>query len=74
MGILDVFEGLKLDVTYTVQYDEHSDIRTTYLGISNMKRQDELKAEHKTPITEDCYIPSKMLGGTDCKILLDGKK
>ena len=36
-----------------------------------MTRQDELKAEHKGPITENCYIPNKLLGGTECKILLN---
>ena len=36
-----------------------------------MRRQDELKAEHKAPITEDYCIPGKLLGGIDCKILLD---
>ena len=37
---------------------------------TKMKGQVELKAEHKAPITEDCYLPSKLLDGTDCMILL----
>ena len=49
----------------------NSDIATTYLGMSKMRRQDELKAEHKAPTTEDCYILGKLLYSTDCKILLD---
>ena len=36
-----------------------------------MRTQDELKAEHKAPITEDVYVPSKLLDGTDCNILCD---
>ena len=36
-----------------------------------MIRQDELKVEQKITITEDYYIPGKLLDGTDCKILLD---
>ena len=36
-----------------------------------MIRQDGLKAEHKIPITNDCYIQCKLLGGTDCKVLLE---
>ena len=56
---------------YTAKYDEDSDIGTTYLGLSKMRRQDELKAEHEVSITEDCYIHGKLLDGTDCKILLD---
>ena len=30
-----------------------------------------MKAEHKAPITEDCFIPNKLLVGTDCKMLVD---
>ena len=30
-----------------------------------MERQDELKAKHKIPITEDCYIQGKLLDGND---------
>ena len=56
---------------YPVQYDDNSNIETTNLHMSKRRRQDALKAEHKAPITEDCYIPSKLFGGTDCKILLD---
>ena len=66
-----IFEGIKLDVMYIAQYDENSDTGTKYLGMPKMRRQNESKAEHKTPRTEDCYIPSKVLDGTDCKILLD---
>ena len=39
--------------------------------MSMMRRQDELKAGHTTPTTEDCNIPGKLLDGIDCKILLD---
>ena len=56
---------------YTAQYDDNSDVETTYLGMSKMRRWDELKVEHKAPFAEDCYIPGKLLDGTDCKILLD---
>ena len=34
-----------------------------------MKRQDELTAEQKAPITENCYIPGRLIDGTDYKIL-----
>ena len=55
----------------TAQDDENSDIGTPYLGMPKMRRQDELKIEHKELITEDWYIPSKLLDGPDGKILLD---
>ena len=31
---------------------------------------DKFKAENKAPITEDCYIPGKLLDCTVCKTLL----
>ena len=30
-----------------------------------------VKAVHKVSITEDCYVPGKLLDGTYCKIMLD---
>ena len=68
---LDVFERVKSDVMYTAQNDENSDTWRTYLGMSKMRRQGKLKAEHKAHITKDSYIPRKLLDGTDCNILLD---
>ena len=68
---MDVFEGIKSGVTYTAKHDENSDIGKTYLGTSKMRRQDELKAEHKALITKDCYIHGKLLDGADCKIVLN---
>ena len=62
---LDMFEGVKSDVIYTAQYAENSNIGTTYLGMPKMIRQDDLKAEHKAPITEDCHLNSKLLDGTE---------
>ena len=69
-GVLDIFEGVKSDVMYIAQYDENSDIGARYLGMPKMRKWDELKAEHKAPIREDCYIPGKLLACTDCRILL----
>ena len=68
---LDIFEGVKPDVMHTAHCDENSDKGSTHWGMPKMRRQDKLKVTHKAPITEDCYIPSKLLDGTDCKILLD---
>ena len=41
-----MFEGIMSPVMYTAQYDENSDIGSTYLGIPKMRRWDEFKAEH----------------------------
>ena len=47
-----------------------NDKTTTYLGTSRIRGQDELEVEHKTPITERCYIYGKLWDGINCKILL----
>ena len=56
LDYLDVFKGVKSEILYTAKYDEDYDIGTTCIGRSSMKRQDDLKAEHKVPITEDYYV------------------
>ena len=38
---------------YIAKCEEDCDIGTAYLGISNMRRQDDLKTEYKVPITLD---------------------
>ena len=50
LDYLDIFKGIKSEVIYTVQYDRNSDIETSQLGMPKMRRQDELKAEEKSPI------------------------
>ena len=36
-----------------------------------MRRKDELKAEYKAPIMDDCYRHGKLLDGVSCNILLN---
>ena len=38
---------------------------------SNLRWQDDLKAEQKVPITDNCYMNGKLLDGTNCRILSD---
>ena len=66
-----MFEEGKSNIIYTAKYDGNCDKGAIYLGVSRMGRQDELRAEHKTHSTEDCYMYGKLLDGTDCKILLE---
>ena len=68
---LDMFDRVKSDGTYIVKYDENSDIRTTYLGMLKMKRQDEIKAEHIIHITENYYMQCKLLECIDGRVLFD---
>ena len=40
---LNLYEGVKSDVMYTTKYDKNSNLWTTYLRISKMRRQNQLK-------------------------------
>ena len=71
MNYLDIFEGGKSEFLYITKYDEDCDIGTAYMDRSSMKRQDNLNAEHKVPVTKDCYMNGKLLDGTNWKILLN---
>ena len=68
---LVIFKGVSQMLHIQFTYDENSDMWITYLKMSKMKEQDELKTEHRISITNGCYIPGKLLDGTDFKVLLD---
>ena len=48
---LDVYEGVYAQVISTDRFDEDTDLRTTYLGLVDMTRSTEMKAEDNFPIT-----------------------
>ena len=52
---LDVCEGTQSEIVNTMRFDENSDLSTTYLGRSDKKRNDKLKAEESFPISEHGY-------------------
>ena len=58
---LDVYDGIKSEVSNTTRFDENSDLSTTYLG----------RSEESFPISEQGYILGKLLDGTECQLLLD---
>ena len=69
---LDVYDGIQSDIVSSSQFDENSDISTTYLGRrENMESQDKLKAEESCPISENGYTLGRLLDGTKCQLLLD---
>ena len=57
---MDVLEGVKLEIMYMAKYDKDCDIGTMCMGTSNIRRQDDLKAEHKLPITGVCCMDGKL--------------
>ena len=47
------------------------DLSTMYLGLVDMIRSTEVKAEESFPITARGYTKGQLLDGTDCEILID---
>ena len=69
---LDVYEGIQSDIVSSTRFDKNSNISTTYLGkIEHKQSQDKLKVEESFPISENGYIPGRLLDGTKCQLLLD---
>ena len=69
---LDVYKGIQSDIVSSNQFDENSDISTTYLGqIEQKGSQNKLKAEESFPISQSGYTTGKLLDGTKCQLLLD---
>ena len=71
MKYLDSYEDVYADMIYTSRFDENTDLNTTYLGQKKMNRNTKIKAKEGFPITGHGFTSGKLLGGTDCRILLD---
>ena len=71
MKYLDLYEDIYVDMVYTNRFDENLDLSTTYLGQMKMNRDTKFKAKKKFPITGQGFTSGKLLGRTDCQILLD---
>ena len=68
---LDVYEGVHAEIVSTNQFDEDTDLSTSYLGQMNMSRDTEVRAEERFPITARSYTRGELLNGKDCEILID---
>ena len=44
--------GVRSEVLCTTEFDENSDLSTTYLGRTDMTRSDKIKVEERFPISE----------------------
>ena len=49
-----------------MRFDENSDLSTTYLGKSDISKNDKTKAEESFPISEQGYTLGKLLDETEC--------
>ena len=68
---LEVYEGVYADILHANQFNENSDLNTTYLGQTKMTRDTKVKAEERFPITSQGFTSGKLMDGTECQILLD---
>ena len=65
----DRYEGVKSEILNTTRFDKNSDLRTTYLGKTNMVRDHKLVAEERFPMSENRYTTGKLLDSTECQTL-----
>ena len=63
---LDMTDGILSEILSTIRFDKNSDSSTIYLG-----RISKIKVEETFTISEQGYTGGKLLGGTECQILLD---
>ena len=68
---LDAYKGIHTEIVYSDRFDEDTDLSTTYLGLTDMTRDMEVKVEENFPITLHGYTKGKLLDDTKCDILVD---
>ena len=68
---MDVYDSVYAEVVTASRFDENVDLSTTYLGRTDMKREEVLKAEESFPISEQGFVKGKLINGKECQIFLD---
>ena len=68
---LDVYDGAYADFKKPNRYVEDTDPSTTYLGPVKMSRKTEVRAEESFAMNAVGHTRGELLGGTECKILID---
>ena len=61
---LDVYKRIQSEILNTTRFDENPDLTTTYLGKSDISKNDKIKVEESFPISEQGYTLGKLLDGT----------
>ena len=67
----DKYNGIYAEISQATRFDESIDLRTTYIGKTDMTRDMIIKAEEKFPISGQGYTHGKLLDNTECNILID---
>ena len=56
---MDVYDDIYPEVVTTSRFDENVDLSMTYLGRTNMKREEVMKTEESFPISEQGFVMGK---------------
>ena len=67
----DKYDVIYAEISQATRFDENTDLSTTYLGKTDMMRDQVIKAEVKFPISGQGYMHGKLLDNTECCILID---
>ena len=65
-----VNERILSEILSTTQFDENSDVSTTYLGRVDITRTSKIKAEERFPIPEQWYTVGQLMDGTECQNII----
>ena len=67
----DKYDGIYVEISQATRFDESTGLSTTYLGKTDMTRDQIIKAKEKFPISGQGYMHGKLLDNTECSILID---
>ena len=68
---LDKYDGIQAEISQVTSFDESTDLSTTFLGKTDMTREQAIKAKERFPISGQGYTNGKLLDQTEFSILKD---
>ena len=64
----DKYDGICAEISQATRFHESTDLSTTYLGKTDMTRDQIIKAKEKFLISGQGYMHGKLLDNTECSI------
>ena len=68
---LDRYKEVKSEILSATRFDKNSDFSMTYLGKTNIVKENKITVQEKFLTSEQRYTTGKLLDCTKCEILLD---
>ena len=68
---LDKYDGIQAEISQVTSFDESTDLNTTYIGKTDVTREQAIKAEERFLISGQGYTNGKLLDQTECSKLID---